>query len=429
MKTSSLFIRGKDARDRRSLVLPHLEIDKILSDVPAIQSTLHARNIDLDISQVTTKLPSLRIVKNELKRVQLSILELARKLDAWEGGGNDDKAKKDAEIKSQLDTYYTTEREVKQSLYAKEEEIVPVLLKIPNFIRTPSEKVLALCKEYGTKPQRDFEPASHTDIGAKDFIWRTHPRLCYLKDQPALLELGITKYFTRKLQAVGVVPLSGPDIVVDTIVEGCGRNPNNLDCTIAMESKLHSGGHHFHLVGASALETFAAYFTRRLVKDLPLKYYAVGRLYVPESNALLPGLLSLTQSSRITYFCACEADAMGAFEEMLQNVKVWYEELDIPIKLTIVQPPDLDFIDSMEVSIDVWCESLNAYVSCGFLSLQDDFVSRRLIMAHGDRRDESDFIHTLFGSIVNIHSLVACIMENRQKKDKSFTIPEPLRFC
>lgn len=428
MQTSSLYIRGKEARNRRALVLPHLEIDKILSDIPAIVKTLEARNIDLDVSQLSTKLPSLRIVKNELKRVQLEILEMAKRLDEWRSHSGD-KAKTDAELKSLLDRGYATEREVKQSLYAKEEDIVPVLLKIPNFIRAPSDKVFAICKEYGAKPRFPFHPGSHVDIGGKDFIWRSHPRLCYLKNKPALLELGIAKYFSAKLQESSAVPLSGPDVVVDTLVEGCGTNPNNLDHTIAMESKLHSGGHHFHLVGASALESFAAYFTRRQVKDLPVKLYTLGRLYSPNSDALLPGLMSLTQSSRVSLFSACRDDAMTAFEEVLENIKSWYEELNIPFRMTLVQPQSLDFIDSMEVSVDVWCPSLNSYAPCGFLSLHDDFVSRRLIMVHGDKRDESDFAHTLFGCIVNIYTLVASIMENNQERDKTFTIPHPLRFC
>lgn len=425
MKTSSLYIRGKEARNRRALVLPHLEIDKIVNDIPTIQKTLEARNIQLDISLLNTKLPSLRIVKNELKRVQMEIMQLSRNLsDDWKDESQAATGKTDSEMKSELQTHYITEREVKQSLYVKEEEIVPMILQIPNFIRTPTDAVTSLSVEYGTKPKFAFHPESHVDIGGTDLVFRDHPRLCYLKGKLAQLELALCNYFSERMKDVQLEPISGSDWVVDTVVEGCGTNPNNLDHTLAIESKEHSGGHHLHLVGGSSLESFAAYFTRRQVRTIPASYCTLGRFYRSHCDALLPGLFSLTQSTRASVFSACNQEQLEpAFEALLTQIRQWYEELQLPFRMVLVEPPQLGFIESLRVSIEVWSPAQDSFVPCGFLTMHDDFISRRLIMARGTKASDAEFTHTLYGCVADIHCLIACFMENGQKKDKTFDVP------
>lgn len=426
MRTSALYIRGKEARNRRALLLPYLEIDKIVNDLPVLQSTLKARGIDLDISSLSTKLPSLRIVKNELKRVQLEIMQLTRTLsNYWKTGGEETSS--EPELKTELQTHYTTEREVKQSLYAKEEEVMPLILQLPNFIRPASAAIQSLCAEYGAVPKFPFHPASHLEIGGAEIVLRLEPRLCYLKDMPARLHLKLCRFFSERLLKFGSVPMNGPDWVVDAVVEGCGTDPNNFDHTMAIESKEHSGGHHMHLVGSSALESFAAYLTRRQPRDMPARYHTVGRRYVAKCDALLPGLLSLTQSTEAAAFAAGHPDELlPLFEGLLAAVRGWYEELGLPFRLVLAPPPELGFIESLRVSLEVWSPAQGRYVPCGFLSLHDDFVSRRLIMVSGTKAADAQFLHTTYACVANIHALVACILENAQQKD---AFPAALEHC
>ncbi|KAH6948201.1 hypothetical protein HPB50_023175 [Hyalomma asiaticum] len=427
MRTSALYIRGKEARNRRALLLPYIEIDKIVNDLPALQKTLQLRNIDLDISVLSTKLPSLRIVKNELKRVQVEIVQLTRSLaDYWKTSSEQNS---ESELKALLQTHYMTEREVKQSLYTKEEEVIPVLLRLPNFVQTPSDAIRLQCSEYGSRPTLPFHATSHVDIGSADIILRHEPRLCYLKGAPALLHLLLCRFFNERLLTLGSKPLNGPDWVVDTVLEGCGTDPNNLDHTMAIENKEHSGGHHMHLVGSSSLESFAAYLTRRQPKDVPASFHTVGRRYIAKCDARLPGLFSLTQSTKVAAFVACRREElMPTFEKLLVTFKQWYQELELPFRLVLADPPELSFIESLRVSIEVWSPAQNRYIPCGFLSLHDDFVSRRLIMVAGTKASDAEFLHTAYACITDVHALVACIMENTQTKEKEFTFPTTIKY-
>ncbi|KAL1436878.1 hypothetical protein MTO96_049274 [Rhipicephalus appendiculatus] len=427
MRTSALYIRGKEARNRRALLLPYIEIDKIINDLPALQKTLQLRNINLDISTLSTKLPSYRIVKNELKRVQVEIVQLTRALaDSWKTNSGEQSS--ESELKAQLQTHYVTEREVKQSLYAKEEEIVPLLLRLPNFVQAPSETIKSQCAEYSSQPF-PLHPTSHVDVGGADIILRHEPRLCYLKGKPALLHLQLCRFFSERLLALGSTPMSGPDWVVDTVLEGCGTDPNNLDHTMAIENKEHSGGHHMHLVGSSALESFAGYLTRRQPKDVPVSLHTVGRRYIAKCDARLPGLFSLTQSTKVAAFVACRRrQLMPAFEKLLMAVKQWYQELEVPFRLVLAAPPELSFIESLHVSIEVWSSAQSRYIPSGFLSVHDDFVSRRLIMVSGTKASDAEFLHTAYACITNVHALVACIMENRQSREREFTFPAALKY-
>lgn len=425
MRTSALYIRGKQARDRRALLLPYIEIDKIVNDLPALQKTLQLREIDLDIMSLSEKLPSLRIVKNELKRVQMEIMQVTRTLsNYWKANNENSGLPSESELKTDLQTHYVTEREVKQSMYAKEEEVIPIILQLPNFVRPPSDAIKSLCAEYGDRTKLPFPAASHVDVGGADIILRHEPRLCYLKGAPALLHLQLCRFFSERLPTVGSTPLNGPDWVVDAVVEGCGTHPNDLDSTMAIESKEHSGGHHMHLVGSSALESFAAYLTRRQPKDIPAKFHTVGRRYIATCDALLPGLFSLAQSTKAAAFVACRREElMPAFEKLLMAVKCWYQELELPFRLVLAEPPDLGFIESLRVSIEIWSPAQNRYIPCGFLSLHDDFVSRRLIMLSGAKATDAEFLHTAYACVANVHALVACIMENTQLEKNGFTFP------
>ncbi|CAN7947756.1 unnamed protein product [Ixodes hexagonus] len=427
MKTSSLYIRGKEARNRRALVLPHLEIDKLVNDVPTIKRTLEARNVALDISVLSSKLPSLRIVKNEFNRVQMAIMQLTRTLSDHTLLSAADKP--ESELKAELSAYYDTEREVKQSMYAIEEEVVPTILRIPNFTRDPTDGVASLCQEYGDRPRFAFSPASHVDIGGSDVVFRDNPRLCYLKADPALLELSLCRFFDKRLGALpGFEPVSGPDWVVDTVIEGCGKNPIDLEHTLVLDSREHSGGHHHHLVGSASFESFGAYMTRRQVRRLPARYYSLGRFYAARCDALLPGLFSLAQSERASAFVACDQSELEpVFEELLGHVSRWYRELKVPFRLRLVEPAQLRFAESLRVNVEVWSPAQDCYVPCGWVAVHGDFVSRRLIMVHGEGASDVKFAHTLFGCLANIHCLVAAIMENGQTKDRGFAFPEVLK--
>uniref|UniRef100_A0A023GKG1 Putative seryl-trna synthetase n=1 Tax=Amblyomma triste TaxID=251400 RepID=A0A023GKG1_AMBTT len=425
MRTSALYIRGKEARNRRALLLPYIELDKIVNELPALQKTLQMREIDLDITSLSEKLPSLRIVKNELKRVQMEIMQLTQTLsDYWKPANESLGLQSESELKKDLQAHYVTEREVKQSMYAKEEEVIPIILGLPNFVRPPSDAIKSACVEYGNRTKHSFPAASHVDVGGANIILRNEPRLCYLKGEPALLHLLLCRFFNERLETVGSTPLNGPDWVVDAVVEGCGTNPNDLDSTMAIESKEHSGGHHMHLVGSAALESFAAYFTRRQPKDIPAKFHTVGCRYIATCDALLPGLFSLAQSTKAASFMACRREELlPTFEKLLMAVKCWYQELELPFRMVLADPPDLGFIESLRVSIEVWSPAQNKYIPCGFLSLHDDFVSRRLIMVSGAKATDAEFLHTGYACVANIHALVACIMENTQREQQGFTFP------
>lgn len=354
-------------------------------------------------------------------------MQLTRTLSNYWRASGEETTQSEPELKTELQAHYTTEREVKQSLYAKEEEVIPLILQLPNFIRPASAEIKSLCAEYGAVPNFPSHPVSHLDIGGADIVLRLEPRLCYLKDKPALVHLKLCRFFSERLLKLGSVPMNGPDWVVDAVVEGCGTDPNNFDHSMAIENKEHGGGHHMHLVGSSALESFAAYLTRRQPRDIPARYHTVGRRYMAKCDALLPGLLSLTQSTKAATFMAGQPDeVLPLFEGLLRAVKEWYEELGLPFRLALVEPPELGFIESLRVSIEVWSPAQGRYVPCGFLSLHDDFLSRRLIMVSGTKASDAQFLHTAYACVANIHALVACILENAQQKD---AFPAALKHC
>lgn len=112
------------------------------------------------------------------------------------------------------------------------------------------------------------------------------------------LEQKICSLFVDKLDASGRIPVSGPDFVLDTIVEGAATDNN-----IVIEGQ-DSGGHRMHLTGGSSLEAFCAQLMRREISVGTMRQYCTARFY--REGSIEGGLYTLSQSTRVTAFTGIE---------------------------------------------------------------------------------------------------------------------------
>lgn len=86
----------------------------------------------------------------------------------------------------------------------------------------------------GTKPDFDFEPKTHLEIGEKFDMFDfenggklTGSKFVFLKNQAALLEMAIVNWAMSKAISKGFTPIITPDVTRVDVLEGCGFQPRD----------------------------------------------------------------------------------------------------------------------------------------------------------------------------------------------------------
>lgn len=186
------------------------------------------------------------------------------------------------------------QKTVKKEFYKVDSICAPLLLQTPNAILTKNiEPITSLCQTYIAPRDFAFVPKSHVELGGPNLQFMNQT-LCYLLEDLAGLEQRICDVFIDKLDQTERIPVSGPDFVVDTIVEGAATDNN-----IIVEDQ-ENGGHQMHLTGGSSLEAFCAQFVRLDMCTELMRQYACARFY--REGSVDGGLYTLSQSTRVSAF-------------------------------------------------------------------------------------------------------------------------------
>jgi len=101
--------------------------------------------------------------------------------------------------------------------------------------------------------------------------------------------------------------------------------------------------------------------------------------------------------------------------------------LELPYRVIELCTGDLGFSAAKTYDIEVWIPSQNRYREISSCSNTEDFQARRAKIRFKDREGKNRFVHTLNGSGLAVGRTLIAIMENYQKKDGTFDIPEVLR--
>jgi seryl-tRNA synthetase len=85
---------------------------------------------------------------------------------------------------------------------------------------------------YGEKKEYDYPLLDHTEIGEKFDLFDfdsgskiTGSKFVYFKNEAALLELALCSWAMQKVASRGYAPLTTPEIVHSSLLEGCGFAP------------------------------------------------------------------------------------------------------------------------------------------------------------------------------------------------------------
>ena len=101
--------------------------------------------------------------------------------------------------------------------------------------------------------------------------------------------------------------------------------------------------------------------------------------------------------------------------------------LELPYRVLQICTADLSFTAANKVDLEVWAPGCEEWLEVTSVSTFRDFQARRANIRYRPAGGKPQFLHTMNGSGLALPRVMIAIMENYQRADGTFTVPEVLR--
>jgi len=378
--------------------------------------------IDENIRKTKTILQNLLAEKNNLSK---SIGKLKS-----ENKNCDSEIKRVEEIKTETIS-------LKELESIKEEELHSILTRLPNIphMSTPqgnSEADNVFYKEWGEKPDFQFKPKRHFEIGENlnlmDFETASKlsgSRFVILKNQLSRLERVLANFMLDKHTIEnGYSEINLPILVKENILFGTGQLPKFAE-------DLFTVGDNHWLIPTAEVPLTNLYREQILnINDLPKRLTSYTPCFRSEAGAAgkdTKGMLRQHQFTKVELVSIVEPDhSDNELERMLSCAESILKDLNMHYRVMTLCTGDMGFSAKKTYDIEVWLPGENNYREISSCSNCGDFQSRR-INTRIKKENNNQYAHTLNGSGLAVGRTIIAILENYQTADGNIIIPNVLR--
>ena len=351
------------------------------------------------------------------------------------------KKKEDAsEIIARMSEVSDRIKELDESLKKMEEDLRDIIMVIPN---VPHESVTSgtssddnpVIRLWGEKPQFDFAPKPHWEIGEAlnilDFARGakiTGARFTLYRGLGATLERAIINLMLDlHTSEHGYTEVLTPFMVNSESMTGTGQLPKFAEDLFKIE-KLE-----YYLIPTAEVPVTNIHRDEILnERDLPTYYVAYSPCFRSEAGSYgkdTRGLIRQHQFNKVELvkFTTPET-SYDELEKLTLNAEEILKRLGIHFRTVSLCTGDLGFSSAKTYDIEVWLPGQDTYREISSCSNFEDFQARRAsIRFRREGSGKAEFVHTLNGSGLAVGRTVVAILENFQQEDGSVIIPEALR--
>lgn len=287
-------------------------------------------------------------------------------------------------------------------------------------------------KKWG-KPRTD-KPADHVDMavnsGWVDLVRAAKisgARFYFLKGDLVLLNQAIIKYSLDFLQGRQYTPIQPPYMINRNSMEGAVIAEDFEDVIYKIQEE------DLYLIGTSEHAMAAMHADEILEgKELPLRYAGTSPCFRKEAGAHgkdQKGIFRVHQFDKIEQFVFSRPeDSWKEHERMLQIVEDFYQSLELPYRVVLLSSGDMGKISAKTYDLEAWMAGQDAYREVVSCSNCLEYQARRLKIRFRDKSNEdTQYLHTLNGTLAATSRLLVAILENFQTKDKHIDIPQVLQ--
>jgi seryl-tRNA synthetase len=297
-----------------------------------------------------------------------------------------------------------------------------------------TEEDAVVVREVGEPPEFDFEPRDHLEIGTalglidmEAGARLSGSRFAYLKGDLVMLELALVRFAIELAREEGHEPVVPPVLVREEALEGTGFLPGDRDqiYEIPKDDLFLVGTSEVALAGLHADEILDA-------GSLPLRYCGFSTCFRREAGAAgrdTRGIFRVHQFDKVEMFSFVEPSRSAEEHERLLAIEERIlAELELPYRVVNVAAGDLGAPAAKKYDCEAWIPSQSRYRELTSCSNTTDYQARRLGCRYRPEGGGGPLaVHTLNGTAVAVGRTIIALIENRQERDGSFTLPKILQ--
>ncbi len=327
---------------------------------------------------------------------------------------------------------------IAQTLNEIETSLDADMLRIPNIPhasvpRGPDETANQEVRQWGIKPDFDFTPKPHWELGETLGMLDTAraakvtgARFVVYRDTGARLERALIQYMLdQQTQNAGYIEIFPPLLVNRDSMIGTGQLPK-------LENDMfHTQDEDFFLIPTAEVPVTNLHRQEVLArKQLPIKYAAYTPCFRREAGSYgkdTKGIVRQHQFNKVELVKITRPDeSYTELEALVQDAEAILRQLNLHYRVVMLATGDMSFASAKGYDLEVWHAGTKRYWEVSSCSNFEDFQARRANIRFKDEDGKTKFCHTLNGSGLATSRLLPAIMENYQTPDHGIAIPRVL---
>jgi seryl-tRNA synthetase len=415
-----------------------LDIRFIRENIDLIRDNLMRRRDDEKLKQFEKLLKldeKVRAMKRDIQDLRTQRNRLSREIGELKKSGKDD-----SEIVKRVnavnDQIKTTESETSEI----EQELKRIQMSIPNILHESvpygaDEEDNEVVKEWGGRPDFDFEYHSHVDlletldIGDIPRAARlSGSRFYYLKNELVLIDIAMQRMALDMLLKQGYSPIYPPFMMRREPYEGVTDLADFENVMYKIE------GEDLYLIATSEHPMAGMYMGEIFEPtDLPLKLAGVSACFRKEAGSHgkdTKGIFRVHQFNKVEQFVfSLPEESWTIHEELMKNEEDFVQALKLPYRIVNVCTGDIGIVAAKKLDLEFWFPGQQKYREGGSCSNCTSYQSTRLNIKYRLKKGgaEKGYLHTLNSTMMANPRTMVAIIENYQKEDGSVEIPKALQ--
>jgi seryl-tRNA synthetase len=290
-------------------------------------------------------------------------------------------------------------------------------------------------RRWGTKPEFDFDPKDHVDLGTGlgilDLERATKiagARFAILNGAGARLERALTNLMlelhTREHGYTETLP---PFIANASALFGTGQLPKFAQDLFKLEDDRG-----FYLIPTAEVPVTNYYAGEILeASQLPMKFVAYTPCFRSEAGSYgkdTRGVIRQHQFEKVEVVkYSLPENSYDELESLTRDAERVLQLLGLHYRVVTLSTGDLGFSNAKTYDIEVWLPSQNTFREISSCSNYESFQARRANIRFRRGGGKPEFVHTLNGSALAVGRTWVAVLENFQQADGSIVVPEVLR--
>lgn len=288
--------------------------------------------------------------------------------------------------------------------------------------------------EFGFRPKTHIELGESLDIldlgrGTKVAGFRGY----YLKNEGAMMHLGLMRYGFDKLRAKGFTLMIPPILDLPRALVNTGHFPwSAVDVYKTFDDREEQDVR--HLAGTAEVPLVSYHMDEVLNESgLPKKYAGFSPCFRREIGSYgrdTRGIYRIHEFMKIEQVILDVADVQRSrqwLEDLVAISEEVLHELELPYRVQLMCTGEMGEPQFKKYDIETWMPSRNGYGETHSASAMLDFQARRANVRYRAKDGSIKYVHMLNNTMLASPRILIALWENHQQQDGSIKIPAALR--